>query len=209
MSEEVSEKLEESSEDHSYQRDQVIEIVNSVIAKVEEADHSINDAVYKQLSDLRNILDGARKEIGLARPSDIKGMHIPIATDELDAVVASTAEATGTIMDCCDEIMTAAGDAGDAGAKIMEEVAKIFEACSFQDITGQRITKVVNTLQDIEEKVEMITKVLGSKVPGMLADENKEGGGEIDAGLIMHGPALPEHAVTQDDIDAILAEFDD
>jgi len=49
-----------------------------------------------------------------------------------------------------------ASDATDLAtykAMVEQEAMKIFEACSFQDITGQRVTKVVTVLRQIEDRV--------------------------------------------------------
>lgn len=89
---------------HSYGRDQVIQIIQSVLSKVEHTEEIERDTIFKELKDLQNIIEEARREVGFAKPADINDKHIPTATDELDAVVEATAEATGTIMDCCDVI---------------------------------------------------------------------------------------------------------
>lgn len=191
-----------------YERDQVIRIINSVISKVEHAGDASRDAIFSELKELQKVIEDARKEVGMAGAGDIKSKHIPTATDELDAVVEATAEATGTIMDACDVIQEKAAEAGAAGEVIGGEVIKIYEACSFQDITGQRITKVVSTLRTIEEKVNKLLNGLGES----LSDSEGEGSGESsgpkgDAALL-NGPQMPDKAITQDDIDKLLAEFD-
>ena len=48
-------------------------------------------------------------------------------------------------------------------AKLQDAVTQIYEACSFQDITGQRITKVVTTLKAIEGKVAHIISTFGAE----------------------------------------------
>ncbi len=195
-------------EPHSYEKEEVVQIINSVISKVEHAEDVSRDAIFQELKDLKRIIEEAREEIGLTRPGDIKDKHIPTATDELDAVVGATAEATGTIMDCCDVISEIAGGVGDEkGSALTDEVTKIYEACSFQDITGQRITKVVKTLKVIEEKVEKLVDVLGNKAPGT-SEEETGGEGEGGDAALLNGPQMPDKAVTQDDIDKLLAEFD-
>ena len=90
--------MTEEEKDHSYEREQVVQIINSVISKVENTGGA-RLSIFKELKDLQRIIDEARSEIGATRPTDIKGKHIPTATDELDAVVEATAEATGKIMD--------------------------------------------------------------------------------------------------------------
>ncbi len=196
----------------TYERDQVVKIINSVIDKVQQNEPVAKDVLAKELLDLKNIIEEARREVCSANPGDIKGVHIPTATDELDAVVGATEEATGAIMDCCDVIQqnTDKMDAPVAEA-IGAEVTKIYEACSFQDITGQRITKVVQTLQAIEEKVGKILKVVEDKMPGM-ADPTSTAAGEAEGSSgpdsLLNGPQMPDKAISQDDIDKLLAEFD-
>jgi len=187
-----------------YDRDQVIKIINSVLAKTQGAIPSVvPDSVLKEIQSLKQIIEDARIESGSARADDISGKHIPSATDELDAIVEATAEATGTIMDACEIVQQSFPDMDPKIASTLEaEITKIFEACSFQDITGQRITKVVKTLKAIDEKVVVLLGVLGSKAPGY-----EEATGDDD-GDLLSGPQLPGSGVTQDDIDKLLADFD-
>lgn len=191
----------------SYAREQVLQIINSVLAKVENTGGGQAGDIFAELKDLQRIINEARSDIGSMRPADINDKHIPNATDELDAVVEATAEATGTIMDSCDVIQEKADAAGEAGGAINAEVIKIYEACSFQDITGQRITKVVKTLQTIEEKVGRLVEILGDKLPLEELEGEAEDARKGDEKLL-NGPQMPDKAITQDDIDALLKEFD-
>ena len=198
-----------SSESQAYEREQVVQIINSVVSKIENVGGKATaTGIFKELKDLQRIIDEARSEIGLTRPGDIKDKHIPTATDELDAVVGATAEATGTIMDCGEVIMEKAAEAGEVGDEITAEVMKIYEACSFQDITGQRITKVVTTLKAIEDKVSKLVQVLGDKLPIEEAEEEDEDAGKTVEERLLNGPQMPDKAITQDDIDKLLEEFD-
>ncbi|MCD8497248.1 MAG: protein phosphatase CheZ [Alphaproteobacteria bacterium] len=195
----------------SYQKDKVVRIINSVIEKVSLSKEQEHVAVYHQLKELQAIIEQARSEIGLARPADIKDKHIPTATDELDAIIEATATATGSIMDACEAIEEkAATMPGDCADQVSAEVTKIYEACSFQDITGQRITKVVSTLKTIEEKVDSLIRILGDDHHG---GATSHGGGddgdqrEGDAALL-NGPQLAGQGVSQEEIDRLLSEFD-
>lgn len=200
-----------SDPEHSYDREQVVQIINSVVSKIENVGgEATATGIFQELKGLQRIIDEARNEIGLTRPKDIQDKHIPTATDELDAVVEATAEGAGTIMDSCDVIQEKAVEVGgDAGEAIGNEVIKIFEACSFQDITGQRITKVVTTLKTIEDKVQKLVDVLGEKLPiehheGPDPEEEEK---TIEEKLL-NGPQMPDKAITQDDIDKLLEDFD-
>lgn len=71
---------------------------------------------------------------------------------ELEAVVQMTEDAANTIMEAAEAIgdWIAAGR-DDAGAPaIIGRVNAIFEACSFQDLTGQRIRRAIQHLQQVE-----------------------------------------------------------
>src|ERR1700742_3996940 len=93
---------------------------------------------------------------------------------------------------------------GEPATKLQNAVTRIYEACSFQDITGQRITKVVTTLKVIEEKVAHIIATFGASTEAPSA-RAAASGGEAD---LLNGPQLPAHAMDQSDIDKLLASFE-
>lgn len=185
-------------------KDRIVAIISSVVNKVGHDDKVSLTAIMTELRDLLIVIEETRQDLGMVRPTDITGEHIPGATDELDAIVESTSEATGAIMDCCDVIQEKAGGiGGENGDAITAEVMKIFEACSFQDITGQRVSKVVKTFRDIEEKIDKLVNVLGVKTSDILSEDLR---GTDEA--LMNGPQLSGQGVSQDDIDKLLAELD-
>jgi chemotaxis protein CheZ len=158
------------------------------------------EQLVKELNALAQFIDRAKHDIANIRADEIQSKHIPSATDELDAIIEATEEATGTIMDACEAIQNAVAgkDVQDA---VVTEVMKIFEACSFQDITGQRISKVVKALQSVEEKVAALLSTFGKGLVSSeaLPEEVKTG----DAALL-NGPQLKGQGVSQDDIDRLL-----
>ena len=100
---------------------------------------------------------------------------------------------------------------GENSQKLMDATTRIYEACGFQDITGQRITKVVKTFKDIEERIDALVAAFGSDVEKVKAEqpeaEEKEEKKNSDADLL-HGPQLAEDAKSQAEVDALLASFD-
>ena len=193
----------------AYGRGQVIEIINSVINKMDEATHDKRD-IYLHIAELAETIDSLRKEIALSSPHHVKDAHVPEATDELDAVIAATAEATNTIMSTCEEMEMLASNMDPAGReRLTTLVTQIYEACTFQDVTGQRIRKVVSTLRSIEEKVETIMSALDEKVGPVKESEYT---GKVvsvdDENSLLNGPQMADKAITQEDIDKLLAEFD-
>ena len=167
--------------------------------------------LYGELGALARYIQQARSEIAALRPDEISSKHIPSATDELDAVVGATERATGQILDACEKVEAVSGnvDAG-ASAALVDAVTCIYEACSFQDITGQRITKVVKTLKHIEEQVSKLLEAFGeelAKTEQGAQDVNASGDAMSDSALL-NGPQLPGRGVDQAEIDRLLASFD-
>jgi chemotaxis protein CheZ len=192
-----------------------IESITAVVENVIRTMHGdLTSSHFKIQADLRALADyiqSAREELRAAGPFEIRERDIPTATDELDAVVAAAEEATNTILAAAEEIEAVAGQI-DAGLRdrLGGAVTRIYEACNFQDITGQRVAKVVRTLRHIESKIDMMVAALDPENAGVKIDKtsvaapvNEKG----DSGLL-NGPQLPGAATSQEEIDAILASFD-
>ncbi|ESQ87717.1 chemotaxis protein CheZ [Asticcacaulis sp. AC460] len=144
----------------------------------------------------------AKEEIREMRPHDISHERIPTAGAELEAITRDTENATHAIMNAAEEIMGMSEATPGYKAKVDDEVMKIFEACSFQDITGQRVSKVVNVLKQIEERVGKLANTLGvdDKPTEMTADEKRR------HDLLLNGPAIGGPETKQDAIDAMFDE---
>jgi chemotaxis regulatin CheY-phosphate phosphatase CheZ len=92
---------------------------------------------------------------------------------ELDAVVETTAAAANRIMDAAERIngfVAAAREAKDDASRaaafegIENDVSEIFMACSFQDITGQRVRNTLDNLKLVEERLSTALDKMGIKV---------------------------------------------
>lgn len=184
----------------------VAEVVESIVTTIDGDISAIDIEVHKQIRDLVDYIQNAKQEIAAIRPTDIKDHHIPAATDELDAIVKATEDATGSILDAAEEMEKLAEKVpADVAETITGITAKIYEASNFQDITGQRITKVVTALQHIEHTVIELAGAFGHEV-----DTNSPSPADDREGddALLNGPQLPEDANSQAEIDALLASFD-
>ena len=188
---------------------EISEVVDSLLQTL-TGDVSADDLkVYRELETLAAYIGRAREEIAAIQPREIQAEHIPSATDELDAIVAATEEATGTILDAAEALEGLAEKADEeTGREIGEIVTRVYEACNFQDITGQRITKVVKTLQHIEVELDKIVGLFGDDDGGEKPKAKKPDDGSKTDESLLNGPQLSENAATQEEIDALLASFD-
>ena len=91
----------------------------------------------------------------------------------------------------------------------MQTREEIYEACNFQDITGQRITRVIHALNGIEEKVGAIIEAFGESGDRFIPSESvTKAGNKSQDSALLHGPQLPKNAKSQKDIDALLSSLD-
>lgn len=164
----------------------------------------------RELQDLSSHIAETRREIAALKPDDPSADRIMRATEELDAILQSTEHATTEILNGSERIQSVADrlrkDRPDLAQTLDNEVTEIMTACSFQDITGQRMTKVVNTLRYIERRVHAMIQIWGlenldaDEMAAALADEPKDS--RPDAHL-MNGPSL-KGAINQDAVDMLL-----
>jgi chemotaxis protein CheZ len=129
---------------------------------------------------------------------------MPRVAHELNAVVEGTERATQKILAAAEEIDTAANNLSaalsgrleqDLAQDIQDSVIKIFEACNFQDLIGQRVAKVLATLNYVEDHIGRVLE----EIKTATASRRRYGASAL------HGPRLdgdPGHA-SQDDVDAM------
>jgi chemotaxis protein CheZ len=182
-------------------------IVEKVVWAMAETVPSEDIQFYAELEELARYIRQAKHDIAAIKPKDISTDYIPTATDELDAVVGATEEATNKIMDVCDEMSKIAEGCGEEAKNgLIGCTTKIFEACNFQDITGQRITKVIETLKHIDSRVEALVRAMGEEFH---RGEGTGGPKHVHAGDpekgLLNGPQLPKNAIDQDEIDRLMS----
>ncbi|WP_158044163.1 protein phosphatase CheZ [Skermanella pratensis] len=172
----------------------------------------------QELQEMSSYIQQTRSEIAALRPADAGANRIMAATGELDAIVTATERATTEILNAAERIQEFANqmhraargeislDVGDVANDIEIQIMEIMTACSFQDITGQRTTKVVNTLRYIEQRVNTMIEIWGVDRAVLAsadaaASHRKMNDDRPDAHLL-NGPALGD-GVDQATIDAL------
>jgi chemotaxis protein CheZ len=184
---------------------------NDIVTLADVAAHSLQsffqalDAkVYRELREIAGYIESMRQEIGVLQVNDLKNRRIPSAGQELGAIVQATEQATNTIMECAEAVMAAdAADAAAYKAVVDAKMLVIFEACSFQDITGQRIAKVVETLQHIETRVARFAAVVHAKDLDGFLSEDERARAERKRRLMLNGPQLAGEGNPQTAVDEL------
>ncbi len=167
-----------------------------------------------ELDIIHEAIDRTKREIATLHKTNVDPERMTRVTDELDAVVDGTEHATEKILAAAEVIDEDAntlsarlkGQDQDLANDIQDKVVKIFEACNFQDLTGQRITKVVSTLKFIEDHINQMIDIWGGIDSFQDVEAERMPEREGDKALL-NGPALEdsEDIASQDDIDALFA----
>ncbi|MBF0167115.1 MAG: protein phosphatase CheZ [Alphaproteobacteria bacterium] len=167
------------------------------------------DILRTEVRALSRCIQQTKAEIAALRPVNSDDDHIIVVTNELDAVVEATEHATNGILEKAEQIENVVHNlqshlqdnhARNLADQISDHVVGIFEACNFQDITGQRITKVVNTLKFIETRVAAMVEIWGDDSFAQLGPSAAPDQLHTDDHLVS-GPALVGKGISQDDID--------
>ena len=165
-----------------------------------------------ELDLIHEAINRTKQEIAVLHGKSFNGEEMSKVTGELGAVVGGTEQATQQILEAAEAIDQAASAmtkvTPDQQARlsedILEKVVSIFEACNFQDLTGQRISKVMNTMKFIEKHINVMMDIWGGvdaiKVhsPGIVDDR-------VGDARLLNGPKLDgdDGHASQDDIDAM------
>ena len=166
-----------------------------------------------ELDLIYDAINRTKREIAVLHGTSFNGEEMAKVTGELGAVVGGTEQATQQILEAAESIDQAASALSKVTSpdqhkilseEIQERVVSIFEACNFQDLTGQRISKVMTTMKFIENHITIMMDIWGGvdaiKAHAPPIVDTREG----DAKLL-NGPKSEGDVghVSQDDIDAL------
>lgn len=159
----------------------------------------------KELQEISAHIMQTRNEISALQPDQQGNSRIFLVTSELDAIVSSTERATYDILNGAERIQAATQKLPDSpevspiAKEISGQATEIMTSCSFQDLTGQRITKVVNALRYVETRINAMIDIWGIDETAK-AETNKAGDTRPDAHLL-NGPQ--SEAADQSEIDSL------
>lgn len=183
----------------------VIGVAELLTSSLQPLLRQIDTTLHVELRGILHRIEGLRGDIAKVRADDISNNHIPEMGRELSAIVTSTESATNTIMEAAETVLSADSADKNYPEIVSENMMAIFEACSFQDLTGQRVNKVVETIEIIESRVNVLCKMLDKH--NFDSEQPEEDNEKLAARekrkkeLILNGPAAEGEGVDQADID--------
>lgn len=163
------------------------------------------DRIKIDLADMAQAIERTKTEIAALRR---EGEHEPIsrATIELDAIVNETEAATSTILGAAEKIQEVAWTMREDGADgeicdvLDTQSTEIYTACSFQDLTGQRIRKVITVLGFLEHRINAMMDVWSGTAAAAAPLSARD--------PLLNGPALAGEGLEQSAVDTLIDEAD-
>lgn len=152
-----------------------------------------------------------RDEVLMLKRQDKDGDVLSTSADELEEILTETAKAANDIMAAAERIEEIGATADpETAAALSDAVTRIYEASAFQDITGQRITKVVRALQHIETRIGALAEACedSAMASGVVLPDSSDpmGDGIISDADLLNGPQLSKDANTQSEIDRLFGD---
>lgn len=171
------------------------------------------DLVRDGLQELVERIEMTREHVSALTPAVSESYKIFSATSELRSIVDSTEQATQHILESAEAIQDLLEQAVlsdridiDLSQRLGEQVTLIITSCSFQDLTGQRISATVNTLEHTEDELRRLVELWDLEVEGTATASNlrNKPGDTRDDKHLLHGPQDEGKGSSQEDIDSIL-----
>ena len=177
------------------------EYLDKVIDSLRALDRREKQPLVGILEYLSEYIRTTRREVAQLRSAASGPVMLLQATDELEEIVTETARATNTIMSVAEDMEELSGSVDETQAALLRSAAtRIYEACAFQDVTGQRIAKVIRAVQHIDQKIAILAKVCGMDLDSPEAMANAI---SSPSDALLNGPQVAAMAQSQDDIDRL------
>ncbi len=164
-----------------------------------------------EIAQMVRMIGRAKIEIASIKHPNEDDDRMQLAASELDAIVIATEASTEDVLGASEQIEIYVREItglhpddqelATLGEQIANEIIKIFEACNFQDITGQRTNKVIKTIRFIEEKILALINIWGVDAFLDLPVHTQPVTNGDDA--LMNGPQRENEGITQDEINAL------
>jgi chemotaxis regulatin CheY-phosphate phosphatase CheZ len=123
------------------------------------------DKFRLDILEMSRAISRTRAEIAAIKPADRAEGRILEASGELDSIVGTTEGATSEILAAAEQVQELAWTMREAGGDVGlcdaldQRATEIYTACSFQDLTSQRIRKVIEALGFLEQRVNAMVEI--------------------------------------------------
>ncbi|WP_417768546.1 protein phosphatase CheZ [Stappia sp.] len=169
------------------------------------------DRIRLDIADMQEAIERTKREIANIKHEQEDGNRFIEASNELDAIVTKTESATQEILAAAEAIQETAWTLRENGADeascddIDARATEIFMACSFQDLTGQRTQKIVQVLQYLESRINLMISIWG--IENATATDTKFVEDKRPDAHLLNGPQMEGKGVSQNAVDEMFGSL--
>jgi hypothetical protein len=164
------------------------------------------DRLRSNLRDMAVAITRTKTEIASIHAVEQEHSRLFAASEALDAITRTTERATSDILAAAEHVQESAWTLREQGAdpelcdELDRRATEIYTACSFQDITSQRIVKIVQTLRYLEGRINAMIALWDAGDVGLPEDSAAPPGLDERA----EDPASLD--LSQSDIDSVIVD---
>jgi hypothetical protein len=161
------------------------------------------DRVRFDLLEMAKAISKTKSEISALRPGEHAHSDLSVASEALDGIVRSTERATSEILEAAEHVQETAWTLREGGtddalcSELDRRATEIYTACTFQDLTAQRIVKIVNTLRFLEARIAAMIEIWGG--------ETETAGSSSDR-PDLSGDLAAHEGLSQSDVDGVIID---
>lgn len=167
--------------------------------------------VATELKELSRRIDQVKSEVGAIKHPLSDTDRIKDATSHLGTIVGDMEVATNRILEGAEQVEATLSqmlvfsggnqEISKLNTEATAQVIRMMEACSFQDVSGQRVARVLRLFDEIETHISTIIDYFGPEAFANIPVD--EGDGADTDGVALHGPQSAGEGISQDEIDAL------
>ena len=183
-----------------------LEAIEKLARNLDERQNAVGaDQMRLDLVDMATAIDRTKDEIASIKLAGRVPGKIGSASDELDAIVATTEMATSEILAAVERVQEIAWALREQGTdaavcdRLDAQATHAFTACSFQDLTGQRVRRVIEVMHFLEARIDAMIRIWRPSGHG------PEAAAAVGEEALLGGPARPGEGLGQSEIDDLIA----
>lgn len=165
------------------------------------------ERLRSHLREMATAITRTKSEIATIHAVEQEHSHLFAASEALDAITRTTEQATSDILAAAEHIQESAWTLREDGANpelcddLDRRATEIYTACSFQDLTAQRIGKIIQTLRYLEGRINTMIAIWDQTEGALLPPGTVPTPAETT-------PDLEPFDLSQSDVDSVIVDHD-
>ena len=141
---------------------EIMALAEVMVGSVQTFFTNLDASLYNEFREIAEHIQNAKSEIAKLQTDAHADQPGPAKGREFDTIVEGAETATNAIMEAAERIVAADPADDGYGQEVDDAVMAIFKACASQDTTAQRISKLIDTVNGIDDRVNRFIDAVGA-----------------------------------------------